>query len=349
MGSNSEKDKGHWQFCFDGVTLKAGERREFSLPIGRLYTHTDLNISVSVIVGKKPGPTMLVSAAIHGDELNGIEICSALARQKSLAKLCGVLIIVPVVNVFGMLNHSRYLPDRRDLNRCFPGSEKGSIAARIAHIFLEKIAKNADYLIDLHTGAVHRSNLPQIRADLEDSETQTLAKAFGTPIILHSSIRDGSLRGVATQLGLKVLLYEAGEALRIDPVYVKVGLRGILSAMQHLKMLPTATNTKIIKHPPTAAKSSYWERAPGGGLFKAQVKLGDRVHKGQAIGNVTDPMEVLTEISEPISANHEGIVIGMNYLPLVNEGDALFHIARFDAVEESEKRLDQYHSIVQNY
>lgn len=349
LAMSDKTDDVKWGFAFAGEQLRAGERKEFPVPIGRLYTHTELTISVSVIVGKVPGPVMLVSAAIHGDELNGIEICRELARQKSLARLAGVLIIVPVVNVFGMLNHSRYLPDRRDLNRCFPGSERGSIAARVAHIFLEKIAKQADYLIDLHTGAIHRSNLPQIRADLDDEETLAIANAFGTPIVLHSAIRDGSLRGVATDLGLKVLLYEAGEALRIDSVSVKVGVRGITSVMQFLDMLPKSKTRKLPKTLPTTAKSSYWQRAPGGGMFKSKAKLGERIEKGSTIGIVNDPTEVLSSVCEEIIAQHDGILIGINHLPLVNEGDALFHIARFDEIAEPEKRLEEYHSIVQNY
>ena len=199
-----------------GVEVKPGTRASINVPIADLYTGTSLSMPVKVFCGKSAGPVLFVSAAVHGDELNGVEVIRRLQIQKALRSVRGTLITVPVVNVHGFLNQSRYLPDRRDLNRSFPGSAKGSIASRTAHTFLNEIVKKAEYGIDLHTGAINRSNLPQIRANLDDAKTEELARVFGAPVILNASIRDGSLRSCAADRGFPMLVYEAGEALRFD-------------------------------------------------------------------------------------------------------------------------------------
>ena len=190
-----------------GVTIKAGENKRIELPMPLLYTNTQMSIPVHVQRGKRPGPTLFVSAAIHGDELNGIEIISRLLKNKSIKTLRGTLIVVPMVNVYGVLNQSRYLPDRRDLNRSFPGSKKGSLAGRIAYLFFNEVVALCDYGIDLHTGAIHRSNLPQIRANLDDPETLAIAKAFGMPVLLNAEELDHSLRQTASEQGVKVIYH----------------------------------------------------------------------------------------------------------------------------------------------
>ena len=210
--------------------IQPGERTIVDLPVADLYTATSLSMPVKVICGRTAGPVLFVSAAIHGDELNGVEIIRRLLKRKALRSLRGTLLAVPIVNVHGFLDQSRYLPDRRDLNRSFPGSPKGSIAARLANIFIKQIVRKADYGIDLHTGAINRSNLPQIRANLDDPRNEDLAKAFGAPVIIGSSILDGSLRACASDIGMPILIYEAGEALRFDETSIRAGLRGILPA-----------------------------------------------------------------------------------------------------------------------
>ena len=215
-----------------GVTVQPGERKVIDLPVAKLYTHIEAAIPLQVVCGKLPGPRLFVSAAIHGDELNGVEIARRLLKSGALKRLRGTLIVAPIVNVFGLIQHSRYLPDRRDLNRSFPGSQGGSLAARLAHIFLDEVVKGCDYGIDLHTGAIHRSNLPQIRANLDDPETRQLAEAFSVPVLLNANLRDGSLRQAAAEHGVKILLYEAGEALRFDELSIRGGVRGILSVMR---------------------------------------------------------------------------------------------------------------------
>ena len=199
-----------------GTEILPGTTHKLELACTKLYTDTTIGIPVFVKRGKRPGPILFLSAAIHGDELNGVEIINRVIHSKRLTNLRGTLIAVPVVNVYGVISQSRYLPDRRDLNRSFPGSPRGSLAARLAHTFLEEIVKQSDYGIDFHTGAIHRTNLPQIRANLDDQETSELAHAFGVPVLLNANLRDGSLRQCAADMGTRILLYEAGEALRFD-------------------------------------------------------------------------------------------------------------------------------------
>lgn len=204
-------------FTLAGRTVMPGQRLQIDVPVARLYTHTQLHIPVEVVHGRKDGPVMLVCGGIHGDEINGVEIVRRLLRSKAINSLRGTLIAVPVVNVFGFLQQTRYLPDRRDLNRCFPGSEKGSLGGRIAALFRDEIVDHATHIIDLHTGAIHRTNLPQIRAQLQPgSETERMADAFGAPVVLNAELREGSLRHYAQNRGIPVLTYEAGEALRFD-------------------------------------------------------------------------------------------------------------------------------------
>lgn len=329
--------------CIGGVNVAPGERAYIDLPIADLYTHTPMTMPVQVINGKRAGPTLFVSAAIHGDELNGVEIIRRLLAQKSLKSLRGCLIAVPIVNVHGFLDQSRYLPDRRDLNRSFPGSATGSVAARLAYIFANEIIRQADFGVDMHTGAVHRSNLPQIRANLDDEQTLTLAKAFNVPVLINAPIRDGSLRGYAAEEGIPTLLYEAGEALRFDEVSIRAGLRGLLSVMRQLQMLPER-KAKALQIEPLIAASTSWVRAPSSGIVRLRVKLGQRVDIGQTIATISDP---LGEAVQKLEARFSGIVIGQTNLPLAYEGDALIHVARFDSVEQAENRVDEFQTELQ--
>ncbi|MBD3618859.1 MAG: succinylglutamate desuccinylase/aspartoacylase family protein [Chromatiales bacterium] len=316
------------------VTVRPGNRALVLLPVTVLYTSNPVEMPVHVICGKRPGPRLFISAAIHGDELNGIEIIRRLLKSSALRHLRGTLIAVPIVNVFGVLNHSRYLPDRRDLNRSFPGSDHGSLTARLAHLFMEEIVAKCTHGIDLHTGALHRDNLPQIRAHMDDEETARLARAFGVPVLLNSVLRDGSLRQAADESGIKMLLYEAGEALRFDEVSIRVGVAGILNVMRELGMI--AARHKKPHRPrqdPITARASSWIRAPQGGIFRAFVRLGEWIERDTVLGMVSDPMGVE---EEPILSPNSGIVIGRANLPLVNEGDALFHVARFDRSRQGE-------------
>ncbi|MBT8091619.1 MAG: succinylglutamate desuccinylase/aspartoacylase family protein [Gammaproteobacteria bacterium] len=320
-----------------GMTIAPGNRVKVDLPVADLYTSTSLHMPVQVICGRKSGPVLFVSAAIHGDELNGVEIIRRLLKRKALKSLRGTLIAVPIVNVHGFLYQSRYLPDRRDLNRSFPGSAKGSIAARLANLFINEIVSKSDVGIDLHTGAINRSNLPQIRANLDDATTLEIAKSFGAPVIINSDIRDGSLRACAMERGQPVLIYEAGEALRFDEISIRAGLRGIMNVMRQVGMLPKLKNPRTLN--PVVARSTTWVRAPSSGILAAKVTLGDRVAKDQHIATISDPVG---EIEERIIAPLDGIVIGRSNLPLAHEGDALFHLAAFKSVPRAENLVETF-------
>jgi hypothetical protein len=308
-----------------GVSIKPGERTSVDIPLAAMYTHTDVGITVHVINGRRPGPCLFVCAAIHGDELNGVDVIRRLLGYKQLSQLRGTLLAIPVVNVHGFLSQSRYLPDGRDLNRSFPGSERGSLAGRVANTFANEILRHCTHGIDLHTGARHRSNLPQIRADLSQESTRELAMQFGVPVVLDAKVRDGSLRDTAADLGIPLLLYEAGEALRFDELGIRAGTRGILNIMRALKMLPA--RKKPVRIPEAVvADDSRWVRAPHSGVMRSLVQLGARVKKGAVLGSIADPVG-LNET--PVIAPDEAIVIGLNNLPLVHEGEALFHLASF--------------------
>jgi len=323
----------------NGVTIEPGTRATIDLPTGRMYTHAPMSMPVHVISGKKAGPRLFLSAAIHGDEINGIEIIRRLLKLPVLKRINGTIIAVPMVNVHGIINHSRYLPDRRDLNRSFPGTEKGPLASRLAHLFMQQIVEQSTHGIDLHTGAVHRSNLPQIRANLDDEETARLANAFDVPVIISSNLRDGSLRESAAEYGIPMLLYEAGEALRFDEVSIRAGVQGIINVMRELEMLPAKKKPPKKKFESVVARSSAWVRAPDSGILRAMVGLGSRVQKNTLLGVVADPFG---DLEVNVITPYSGIVIGRTNLPLVNEGDALYHIARFEDIEGIEAKVGDF-------
>lgn len=325
------------KFVIAETEVKPGETRQIELPTVSLYTDTDMSIPVFVKRGKMSGPTLLVSAAVHGDELNGIEIISRLINSKTLKSMKGTLIAVPFVNGYGVLNQSRYLPDRRDLNRSFPGSKRGSLAARIANLFLEEIVSKCDYGIDLHTGAIHRSNLPQIRANLDDERTLAMAKAFGVPVLIKSNLRDGSLREAADELGVSMLLYEAGEALRFDEFSIRAGHRGIINVMRHLGLL--AKSRRKPPREPYIAKRSGWIRATDSGFVTHIKELGDHVEKGDTLAIIKDPFG---KTLDTIKSKASGIIIGKQNIPLAQEGDAMYHLALFNESDNVIESLEEW-------
>ncbi|MEO0763703.1 MAG: succinylglutamate desuccinylase/aspartoacylase family protein, partial [Pseudomonadota bacterium] len=329
-------------FEIGGDLIAPGTRRSVALPVSALPDHTPIDLHVEVIHGRRPGPTMFVSAAVHGDEVIGVEIVRRLLRSPQIDRLRGTLLVVPVVNAFGFLARSRYLPDRRDLNRCFPGSATGSLGARLAHIFLREVVLRCDFGIDLHSAAVHRTNLPQIRVTPGDGTTAAMARDFGAPVILTSPLRDGSLRGEAASRGTPVLLYEAGEGLRFDEFAVRAGVAGILRVMRGRDMV-AAKGIAHARAPSLICRSSTWLRAPSGGLLRTFRAEGDLVSHGDLLAAVSDPSG--SDESE-LRAPQNGILIGRAVLPVVNEGDAVFHLAELspradrDTVEALTEQLE---------
>ncbi len=323
-----------------GTNIKPGTSTVLQISLPPLYTNTPLTMPVHVLRGKQDGPRLFVSAAIHGDELDGVEIVRRLMKRISNKKISGTLIAIPAVNIYGMLQHTRYLPDRRDLNRCFPGSSKGSLASRLANLFMSEIVSKCTHGIDLHTAATNRNNLPQIRADLEDEETAALAKAFGVPVIINSKLRDGSLREAARSRNIHILLYEAGEAMRFNEVCIRAGVNGIYNVMRHLNMITSKPKQQTMKTKPYTAQSSSWIRAPISGIFRSTARLGREVKKDEIVGKIEDVCGVLP--TEEVIAPDDGIVIGKSHIPLVYEGDPLFHIAYFKDVKRVVESLETF-------
>ncbi|MEO0390014.1 MAG: succinylglutamate desuccinylase/aspartoacylase family protein [Pseudomonadota bacterium] len=305
------------------TSVAPGARQILELPVSSLPDHTPVGLRCEVIHGKRAGPVAFVSAAVHGDEVIGVEICRRLLRAPLLGSLRGTLIVVPVVNAFGFLRGSRYLPDRRDLNRCFPGSKTGSLGARLAHIFLNDVVLRCDFGIDLHSAAVQRTNLPQIRVSPGDKATAQMARSFGAPVVLTSPLREGSLRREAATRGTPVLLYEAGEGLRFDEFAVRAGVAGILRVLRDAGMVPAKGITKPKAKPLVCARSA-WLRAPAGGLLRTFRAEGDIVEAGDVLAAISDPFG---EVEHDLTAPEPGILIGRAVMPVVNEGDAIFHLA----------------------
>ncbi len=334
----AKKSKAREPFEIGGLSIPPGNRQTVDLPISLLYDHTPMTLTAHVAHGHRPGPRLFVCAAVHGDELNGVEIIRRLIRLPRLSHLRGTLVAVPIVNVYGFIGNTRYLPDRRDLNRSFPGSAKGSLASQLAHVFMQEVVGRCSHGIDLHTGAIHRTNFPQIRGDLSNPEVKDLAKAFSAPIILNAAYRDGSLRKSAMDLGVPILVYEAGEALRLDEASVQVGVNGIVHVMRALGMLGTRPS-RPSRVAPVVASSSYWVRAPEGGIVRSALNSGARIEAGQTLGGIADPYGS-REVK--ITAQDAGILIGKTNLPVVYQGDGLFHIARVLNSDTAEKAVEQF-------
>lgn len=320
------------------VEVHPGERKRIEIPVVRRYTHSDVSLATYVVHGKEPGPRLFLSAAIHGDEINGVEVIRRLLGMAVMKRLHGALLAVPVVNVYGFAAHSRYLPDRRDLNRSFPGSPTGSLASRIAHELMTHVVANSTHGVDIHTGSNHRTNLPQVRACLDDKPTKDLARAFGAPVIIDANVRDGSLRQAGLERQIPTLLYEGGEALRFDEFAIRAGVRGVLNVMRYIGMLPPSKkdSERRPKVEPYVARSTTWVRAPESGIMRSTARLGASVEKGQRLGIIGDP---LGHNEVEVLASATGVVIGHTNLPLVNEGDALFHIATFDRLSSVEEQI----------
>ncbi len=324
-------------FKFEGHNIAPGEHKTIDVSLGQLYTHTPVIMPVHVINGKYEGPVMFIAAAIHGDELNGIEIIQRLLRLPSLRRIRGTLLAIPIVNVLSVVHQSRYLPDRRDLNRSFPGSKKGSLAARMASTFMNKVVKHCDFGIDLHTGAIHRSNLPQVRAGLDNEAMLSFATAFNAPVVLNSKPSPSTLRGACAKKNIPVITYETGEALRFDELGIRAGVKGSVNIMRHIGMMAKLKNPK--KPDVILAEESTWVRAPESGILRSNLKLGAKITKGQQMGTVSSPYE---DVETDVKAKMSGILVGKTNIPLVHGGDALFHIAHIRETKKAAAKIKAF-------
>lgn len=317
------------------VTVQPGRKVQIELPFARVVTGATESLPVKVINGRSAGPNIWLSAAIHGDELNGIQIIRRVIKDLDAKNLRGAVIAVPIVNPLGFINESRYLPDRRDLNRSFPGSARGSTASRLAHLFMEQVVDHCTVGIDLHTASNHRINHPQIRANLDDATTLKLARAFGAPISIHARVRDGSLRQAAAERGKTTLLFEAGQAHRFDEDAVEAGVVGTMRTLRAMGMidarLPRPGPTRLIRR-------TRWVRARRGGIADLEVRLGEKVVRGQRVALISDAFGMRPT---HVNATESGWVIALSLRPLVNSGDSLVHIAAEagpDSDEPAEKK-----------
>ncbi|REF29307.1 succinylglutamate desuccinylase/aspartoacylase family protein [Calidifontibacter indicus] len=309
-------------FAIGSIRVRPGSSKATELPITRLVTGAEISLPIRVVHGKQDGPTVWVNAAIHGDEVVGVEVIREVLASLSPKEFRGTLIAVPIVNVHGFLAGDRYLPDRRDLNRSFPGSARGSLAGRIAHLFLREVVAKCEVGIDLHTAADRRTNLPQVRADLDDPRTRELASAFAPPVMLHSEIRDGSLRHIAGERGARVLLVESGAPLRFDDWAIDPCVAGVRRVLAALDMIDP-----FEKEPPTPAvecRGSGWVRARRTGILRLDAHLGQQVVRGERLGALYDSFG---KTLRAVYADRDGVIIGHTEAPLVNSGDAVVHIA----------------------
>lgn len=309
------------ELVLDGVAVRAGERVELRLKVGETYTATPVNLPVTVIRGAEEGPILGVLAALHGDELNGLAIVRRLLYEVDLDDMAGALVACPMVNVFGVLNRSRYLPDRRDLNRCFPGSPSGSSASRMAHFITEELVSRCDAVLDLHTATAGRTNLPQVRGDLTDARVLDLARAFATPFLINATTRPGSLRETASARGIPVLIFEGGETFKFQGPVVEQGLTGVLNVMAFLGMI--APHDGQSEREPVVIGSSRWVRAERGGILDLRVGLGDFLEQGAELFATTN---LFGRERATAGAPQDGYVVGLTTLPLVNPGDAVIHL-----------------------
>ncbi len=329
-------------FSLGSAVVAAGRRGEAELPVAKMITGSPLSIPVLVLHGANDGPTVWINAAIHGDELNGVEIIRRVLELLDPRRMSGTVLAVPVVNLPGFMNGSRYLPDRRDLNRSFPGSPRGSLASRIAHLFTTEIVARSTVGIDLHTGSDHRSNLPQVRADLDDAETMKLATAFGAPVMIHAPNRSGSLRQTGTERGATVLLYEGGEAWRFDERSIRTGVGGVMRVLAELDIAAGPTDDQAGNGGPSrfmseaeqtmVSRSTRWIRARRTGIAQLQIDLGATVERGEVIGLIHDSYG--HRLSR-IIASTSGTVVGVNLDPIVNQGDAMIHLAEPTRTDEA--------------
>ncbi len=310
------------QLVIAGQRIARGRTYDLEIAYSENFAGEEMCVPLRVIAAPKPGPVVFLTALVHGDELNGLGIIRELIYDRELMLDCGTLVAVPVVNLTGLENHSRYLPDRRDLNRSFPGSAKGSMSARLADAIFRGVISKCDYGMDFHTAAVRRTNYPNIRADLNDANVAGLAEAFGCELIVHNKGAEGSLRRIASAAGIPTIVLEAGEVWKIEPAIMEIGVRGVLNVLAHLGMI----SARILKPPyQLNIRRSVWVRAERGGILNFHVRPGGFVRKG-------DPLATNLGIRgrhkrTVLRAPADGIVLGMTTMPAVKPGEPVVHLA----------------------
>lgn len=309
-----------------GTAIAAGETAEIRLKVAESYTAEPISIPVTIVRGA-PGLTVFVTASVHGDELNGVAVVRGLLNDVDFSPLKGTVIAVPVVNVPGFLNQNRELPDRRDLNRSFPGSPRGSLTARLADVLFREVIRQSDYGIDLHTGGGERTNYPQVRADLSDPRVAEIADAFGCSLVLDGAGPEQSLRRTAVSAGVPTIVYEAGSARRFERPIIEIGVAGVLNVLRYLGMMPGELRLPPVRLRPADTR---WVRAQMGGILDLRVELGQPLRRGETISVNTNPFgRGRNQLTVPAN----GLALGLTQLPLVHPGDPVCHLARLEGPE----------------
>jgi predicted deacylase len=318
-----KKPKANDIVLFEEV-IPPGTSRELNLSFAKLHTNTPIDVPIFVERSLYHGPTVLFTAGIHGDEVNGVEIVRQLVSKGINKPKIGTTICIPIINIFGFLQKVREFPDGRDLNRSFPGSKSGSLAARVAHKLMTHIIPNVDYCLDFHTGGSSRFNAPHIRIENGDEEVTELAGIFNAPFILQSKNLKKSFRNACRKKGVPMLLFEGGKSNYIDNVVSNTGVNGSKRVLHHLGMLNSKFKVSSPKKNSVTISHSIWVRAHASGMFKPAVKVGSYVKHREVIGHITDPYG---KIHHWIKSTNDGYVFNVNEAPLVYQGDALFHIS----------------------
>lgn len=325
---------------FHNETIHPGEQLSFALPLPEMFSCAPMYMPIKIIHGKQAGPCLLVIAALHGNELNGAEIINRLLQSTTVKKLKGTLIAVPILNVYGFINKTRSLPGGANLGQSFPGNPTGSHAARLAHLFCSELFALADYCIDLQTGLLNHTNLPQTYVTDEHQDELNLARALAAPVISEVSAKKGSLRAYANQQQTPYIIYEAGEAMRFDEASIRLGVKGIKNVMRHIDMLPMSPKTSSHKATSFVVRDSRWLRSPTSGISYSNIKLGQQVEKGQRLCMIRDPFGAGDDVE--VLAPFAGIVVSMNNLPLVYEGVSLFQLASFQRLSQAASHFENW-------
>jgi len=308
-------------FLILGRNIKKGEKAILELEVAKLHTRNSIKITIIVERAKIDGPTILLMGGVHGDETNGVAIVRDIIRKKYNKPKRGIIICIPVFNVFGYLNQSREFPDGRDLNRMFPGSANGSLASQFAHQFTKEIAPLVDYVIDFHTGGSERENFPNVRCVLQEEKTFELAKAFDVPYIVNSNYIPKSIRDTIHKMGKTILLFEGGKSKNLDDSVINYGVEGALNVLKHLGFRDGEQN---LINKPVIIKKSKWIRAPFSGMLRLHVKNGSWVTKKTILAEITDPYG---EFEKRVVAPFDCFIFGINTASIINKGDALFHVS----------------------
>lgn len=311
-----------------GHTIKLGESRTIDFSIAKLYTSTKVEIPIIIERALIPGPTILMTAGIHGDEINGVEIVRQIIAKKINKPKKGTIICIPILNIFGFLNADRAFPDGRDLNRVFPGTKTGSLASRVAYHLTKKILPHIDYCLDFHTGGASRFNAAQVRIRPNDAELLNFAKIFNAPFTVYSSNIERSYRTTCAKMDIPILLFEGGKSLSSDKHIVKTGVDGVMRLLKHLEMLSEKFTAPEIISETILVEKSKWIRAQKSGLLHVKIDCNKFVLKDEFLATITDPYGTMRF---KVKAPNEGYIINVNHAPIVHQGDAIFHISTLDS------------------